>query len=205
VEDGGGGAQTPRRIAGGVVCSRVRELPKPWPTTGDRGWMVGSGGVGSAPPAGGRCRRATEPQQIPSAGTWIWPSTNGARTWPNPRRRQRVAGTRRQGQGSRPAGDAHRPRRGLAGHRAARPRAPSRRGNRIRVEEPKALDASPAITLALLLTDRSWTRWRRVPEMEKSRGPGDQVDQVSQALNRLRAILVDRGGFRDKNRPLAPR
>src|ERR1019366_6814051 len=33
----------------------------------------------------GRRRRrwATEPQQIPSAGTWIWSSINGAQTWPN--------------------------------------------------------------------------------------------------------------------------
>jgi hypothetical protein len=33
--------------------------------------------------AGGHRRWATEPQQIPSDGTWIWPSINGARAWPN--------------------------------------------------------------------------------------------------------------------------
>jgi len=56
-------------------------------------------------------------------------------------------------------------------------------------EERKAIDASQAaITLALLLTD-GWTRWRRVLEMEKLRGADDQVDQMSQALNRLRAMV----------------
>jgi hypothetical protein len=33
---------------------------------------------------------------------------------------------------------------------------------------------------------RSWTPWRRGLEMEKSRGAVDPVDQMSQALNRLR-------------------
>jgi hypothetical protein len=30
---------------------------------------------------------------------------------------------------------------------------------------------------------------RKALEMEKSRGPDDQVDQMSQALNRLRAMV----------------
>src|ERR1019366_4475790 len=57
-------------------------------------------------------------------------------------------------------------------------------------EERKPLDASPAaITLALLLTDEG------LDSLEKSAGDGeiaraaDQVDQMSQALNRLRAVV----------------
>jgi hypothetical protein len=53
-------------------------------------------------------------------------------------------------------------------------------------EERKVIDASPAaITLAMLVTTGSWTRWRRALVMEKSRGPDDQVDQRLPALNRL--------------------
>jgi hypothetical protein len=62
-----------------------------------------------------------------------------------------------QGKGSRSAGDPHRPRRGLAGRRTARPGAPAAEelasGRRTRVEERDVIDASPAaITLALLET-----------------------------------------------------
>jgi hypothetical protein len=38
------------------------------------------------------------------------------------------------------------------------------------------------------LPTRSWTRWKRALEVEKSRWAADQVDQMSQALNRLRAM-----------------
>jgi hypothetical protein len=44
------------------------------------------------------------------------------------RRRQRDAGARLEGEGGRHVGDAHRPWRGLAGRRPARPRAAGRRG-----------------------------------------------------------------------------
>jgi hypothetical protein len=55
-------------------------------------------------------------------------------------------------------------------------------------EERKVIDASPAaITLAMLMTDRSWTRWRRWLE-RGNRGCGRSGGQMSQALNRLRAM-----------------
>jgi hypothetical protein len=57
--------------------------------------------------AGGRRRWATEPQQIPSAGTWIWSSISGASTWPICSATPAVAGARLQGEGSRPARDPH--------------------------------------------------------------------------------------------------
>jgi Transposase len=43
------------------------------------------------------CRFGTEPQQILSAGTWIWPSINGGGHGRFARRRQRDAGARLQG------------------------------------------------------------------------------------------------------------
>jgi hypothetical protein len=75
-----------------------------------------------------------------------------------------------QGQGSRPAGDAYRLRRGLAGRRIARPRALGRRGIAAgrRAEERKPPDASPgAITLALLLTGEE------LDSLEKRAGDGE--------------------------------
>jgi hypothetical protein len=58
------------------------------------------------------------------------------------------------------------------------------------VEERTPLDASPAaITLALLLTDEELDSLERGLEVEKSRGADDQVDQMSQALNRLRTMV----------------
>ena len=54
----------------------------------------------------------------------------------------------------------------------------------------KAHNASPAaITLALLLTDEELDSLGGELEMEKSRGPDDQVDKMSRALNRLRAMV----------------
>jgi hypothetical protein len=55
-------------------------------------------------------------------------------------------------------------------------------------EERRVIDASPAaITLALLVTPAEEVE--RVLEMEKSRGADEPVDQMSQALNRLRAMV----------------
>jgi hypothetical protein len=72
--------------------------------------------------AGGAADGPTEPQQIPSAGTWIWSWISGAR------RRQWAAGARLQGEGGGPAGDPHRP--GVVSLVAElrRPRAPGGRG-----------------------------------------------------------------------------
>jgi hypothetical protein len=53
-------------------------------------------------------------------------------------------------------------------------------------EERWLIDASPAAITLALQTDRRG--WRRGLETEKSRGADDQVDQMSQALNRLRAM-----------------
>jgi hypothetical protein len=65
-----------------------------------------------------------------------------------PRRRQRAVGARLQGEGSRPAGDPHRHRRGLAGRRVAPATSARRPRNskqwKTHVEEPRPLDASPA-------------------------------------------------------------
>jgi hypothetical protein len=55
-------------------------------------------------------------------------------------------------------------------------------------EERRVIDASPAaITLALLVTPAEEVE--RALEMEKSRGADEPVDQMSQALNRLRAMV----------------
>jgi hypothetical protein len=52
----------------------------------------------SDPRRGRRRRRwATEPQEILSAGTWIWPSINGGGHGRCPRRRQRAAGAHYKG------------------------------------------------------------------------------------------------------------
>jgi len=74
------------------------------------------------------------------------PPAAGRRHGRCPRRRQRVAGARLQRKGSRSAGDAHRPQRGLAGRLSPRPRAPGRRGVGAAedpVEQRGTIDASP--------------------------------------------------------------
>jgi hypothetical protein len=59
-----------------------------------------------------------------------------------------------------------------------------------RVEERKPLDASPAITLAMFCAREQIEEMeRQALEMEKSRGADDQADQMSQALNRLGAMV----------------
>jgi hypothetical protein len=63
------------------------------------------------------------------------------------------------------------------------------------VEDPRggaqAVDASlAAITLATICTKAQLEETeRKALELEKSRGADDQVDQMSQALNRLRAMV----------------
>ena len=99
------------------------------------------------------------------------PRSAGCRHGRSARWRERIALPGLQGEGSQSAGDPHRPRRGLAGRRTVRPRAPAGRGSRAAnagVQERKPLDASPAaITLALLLTGEE------LGSLEKRAGDGE--------------------------------
>jgi hypothetical protein len=110
------------------------------------------------------------------------------------RRRQRNAGARLQGEGSRPAGEPHRPRGvvSLVAELRGRERQAAEESERwiAHHEERKPLDASPtAIRLAPLLTGEE------LDSLENSAGDGeiagadDQVDQMSQAPNRLRSMV----------------
>jgi hypothetical protein len=104
-----------------------------------------------------RRRWATDPQQILSAGTWIWPSIKGRRHGRSARRRQRDAAPGLQGPESRSAGDPHRSRLvPLVAELRAHERQAVKDLDQWKThhEERKVIDASPAaITLALLLTD----------------------------------------------------
>jgi hypothetical protein len=104
---------------------------------------------------------------------------------------QRVAGARLRGQGSRLAGDPHRPRRDLAGRRTPRPRAPGGRGTGAVEDAPRGAQVprrlAGAITLALLELEKS--RDNQVglkvagPQPAARHGEPTQIFPANAALN----------------------
>jgi hypothetical protein len=111
-------------------------------------------------------------------------STSRVQKWPI----QRVAGARLQGKESRPAGDPHRPRRGLAARRTARPRAPGRRGTGP-VEDPRRGAQAPRRLVGGDQTGRSpWSGLPKysppMPAPADGRPRGGWRDRVESGLRR---------------------
>ena len=107
-----------------------------------------------------------------------------------PRRRQRAAVPGLHGEGSRPAGDPHRPRRGLAGRRTPRPRAPGRRGTGPVEDAPRGAQSLAASPTAITLLTNQELDWLEKRAGDGEIGRGGRIGRSNvPSLNRLRAMV----------------